>query len=62
MEELSRLKSLGYEFDHGIVNYIVFWKNEKGIELRIVLPEIIFRRVHEVGNYSKMDEMGGIKY
>jgi ATP-dependent DNA helicase RecQ len=60
MDELSRLKSLGYEFDHGIVNYIVFWRNEKGTELRIVLPEIVFRRVNEVGDFTKVDEVRGI--
>jgi ATP-dependent DNA helicase RecQ len=46
LEEEKRLKSEGYERRSASVNYLVYWDDENGKEVLIVLPEIVYARVN----------------
>lgn len=45
LKKISEIKEDGFELKEGRVNFIVHWKNDRKIEVKIVLPELHFEKI-----------------
>lgn len=43
-EQMEDMQEKGYELKHAKVNFIVYWENKDKKEIKIILPELYFKR------------------